>query len=483
MAKTPIEILQGNLDQFFLIIMGCLIFFMQTGFAFLEAGSVRSKNTTNILIKNFLDVFIGAVAYWLFGYAFAFGVESNGFIGHKFFALADLPADKYSHWFFHFVFAATAATIVSGAMAERTEFKAYLLYSVFLTGFVYPIVTHWAWDENGWLYKGVEYTKDNVTMTVAYQDFAGSGVVHVLGGTVALVGAAIVGPRLGRFVNGVPVLLAGHTVPKAALGGFILFFGFLAFNGGSQAAIASPGDADAVALSIVNTVLGGASGALTAMIIKRLGFADKYWSLLFTINGGLTGMVALCAGCNAVHPYAAFIIGIIAGMAYVGWSTLMIRLKIDDPLDAVAVHLGGGFWGVLSVPIFNKDSGIFYDGSGHSFRLFGWNLLGVLVIMAWSAALSLILFVVLRVTKQLRVSAEIEEKGLDIPKHGEPAYPLASYGDGWSESPSAPRQTLPFSHSNGVTPVQSNYPEKGGGIDNPSLEVIEAPNKNETTEF
>ncbi|XP_027047249.1 putative ammonium transporter 1 isoform X2 [Pocillopora verrucosa] len=456
---------------------------MQTGFAFLEAGSVRSKNTTNILIKNFLDVFIGAVAYWLFGYAFAFGVESNGFIGHKFFALADLPADKYSHWFFHFVFAATAATIVSGAMAERTEFKAYLLYSVFLTGFVYPIVTHWAWDENGWLYKGVEYTKDNVTMTVAYQDFAGSGVVHVLGGTVALVGAAIVGPRLGRFVNGVPVLLAGHTVPKAALGGFILFFGFLAFNGGSQAAIASPGDADAVALSIVNTVLGGASGALTAMIIKRLGFADKYWSLLFTINGGLTGMVALCAGCNAVHPYAAFIIGIIAGMAYVGWSTLMIRLKIDDPLDAVAVHLGGGFWGVLSVPIFNKDSGIFYDGSGHSFRLFGWNLLGVLVIMAWSAALSLILFVVLRVTKQLRVSAEIEEKGLDIPKHGEPAYPLASYGDGWSESPSAPRQTLPFSHSNGVTPVQSNYPEKGGGIDNPSLEVIEAPNKNETTEF
>lgn len=161
----------------------------------------------------------------------------------------------------------------------------------------------------------------------------------------------------------------------------------------------------------------------------------------------------------------------------------MIRLKIDDPLDAVAVHLGGGFWGVLSVPIFNKDSGIFYDGSSHSFRLFGWNLLGVLVIMAWSAALSLILFVVLRVTKQLRVSAEIEEKGLDIPKHGEPAYPLASYGDGWSESPSAPRQTLPFSHSNGVTPVQSNYPEKGGGIDNPSLEVIEAPNKNETTEF
>ncbi|XP_027047257.1 putative ammonium transporter 1 [Pocillopora damicornis] len=438
-TMSDLQILQDNLDHFFLIITGCLIFFMQTGFAFLEAGSVRSKNTTNILIKNFLDVFIGAVAYWLFGYAFAFGAESNGFIGHKFFALADLPADKYSHWFFHFVFAATAATIVSGAMAERTEFKAYLLYSVFLTGFVYPVVTHWAWDGNGWLYKGVDYTKDNVTLSVTFQDFAGSGVVHVLGGTVALVGATAVGPRIGRFVNGVPVLLPGHTVPVTALGGFILFFGFLAFNGGSQAAIASAGDADAVALSVVNTILGGAAGALTAMIIKRLGYAAKYWSLLFTINGGLTGMVALCAGCNAIHPYAAFFIGIIAGMAYVGWSTLLIRLKIDDPLDAVAVHFGGGFWGVLSVPIFNTESGIFYVGSEHSFCLFGWNLLGVLAIMAWSAALSFPMFFMLRISKQLRVSAEIEQKGLDIPKHGEPAYPLASYGDGWSELPHNPQ--------------------------------------------
>ncbi|RMX43323.1 hypothetical protein pdam_00014952 [Pocillopora damicornis] len=479
---------------------------MQAGFAFLEAGSVRSKNTTNILIKNFLDVckyglhkasrkrvklrrcnqnsdlhpltlvfshtVIGAVAYWLFGYAFAFGAESNGFIGHKYFALADLPADKYSNWFFHFVFAATAATIVSGAMAERTEFKAYLVYSVFLTGFVYPVVTHWAWDGNGWLATGLQYTKDNITMSVTYQDFAGSGVVHVVGGAVALVGAGLVGPRIGRFVHGVPVVISGHTVPKAALGGFILFFGFLAFNGGSQAAIANEGDANAVALAIVNTVLGGAAGALTAMLIKRLGFADKYWSLLFTINGGLTGMVAMCAGCNVVHPYAAVVIGIIAGMAYVAWSTVMLRVKIDDPLDAVAVHLGGGFWGVLSVPIFNKESGIFYAADEHSFRLFGWNLLGVIVILAWSSVLAFILFIILRLTKQLRVSEEIELKGekleckflewglgpredllgLDIPKHGEPAYPLDSYGDGWSSSTSAKRQTLPFTQSPTILP-------------------------------
>lgn len=440
--KGSVNVVSSNLDQFFLIVMGCLIFFMQAGFAFLEAGSVRSKNTTNILIKNVLDVFLGAVAYWLFGFAFAFGADGNGFIGYKYFALADLPSDQYSYWFFHFVFAATAATIVSGAMAERTEFKAYLVYSCFLTGFVYPIVTHWAWDGNGWLASGIEYDSG----AIAYQDFAGSGVVHALGGTVALVGAAIVGPRLGRFSeDGTPQVLQGHTVPQAALGGFILFFGFLAFNGGSQAAIASPGDADTVALAIVNTILGGAAGALTAMIIKRLGYAEKYWSLLFTINGGLTGMVAMCAGCNVVHPYAAIIIGVIAGMAYVAWSTAVLYFKIDDPLDAVAVHLGGGIWGVLSAPIFNKESGILYSGSLLAFRGFGWNLLGVLVIMAWSAALSFVLFIILHLTKQLRVPEEIELKGLDIPKHGEPAYPLDSYGDGWTtESLSA--QPLPYVH-------------------------------------
>lgn len=487
--EGTVKVLTGNADQFFLIVMGCLIFFMQTGFAFLEAGSVRSKNTTNILIKNVLDVFMGAVAYWLFGYAFAFGKDGNGFIGYKYFALADLPADMYSHWFFHFVFAATAATIVSGAMAERTEFKAYLVYSCFLTGFVYPIVTHWAWDSNGWLGSGVTYSSGD---TVTYQDFAGSGVVHALGGTVALVGAAIVGPRVGRFSdNGKPQVLQGHTVPQAALGGFILFFGFLAFNGGSQAAIASEGDADVVALAIVNTILGGAAGALTAMIIKRLGYAEKYWSLLFTINGGLTGMVALCAGCNAVYPFAAFIIGIIAGMAYVAWSTAMLYLKIDDPLDAVAVHLGGGIWGVLSVPIFNKESGILYTGSLVAFRGFGWNILGVLVIMAWSASLAFLLFIILRLTNQLRVPEEIELKGLDIPKHGEPAYPLDSYGDGWSaETLSA--QPLPYIHKStshlNIAPVNGHnqISPNGKGVANQGVVVVENPAvvpENNTTAF
>jgi len=340
---------------------------------------------------------------------------------------------------------------------------------------VYPIVTHWAWDENGWLYVGVEYTKDNVTMAVTYQDFAGSGVVHVLGGSIALVGAATLGPRIGRFVNGSPQMILGHTVPKAALGGFILFFGFLAFNGGSQGSISSPGDADIVALAIVNTVIGGSAGALTAMIIKRLGFAEKHWSLLFTINGGLAGMVSLCAGCNAVHPYAAFVIGIIAGMAYVAWSTLMLRVRVDDPLDAVAVHFGGGFWGVLAAPIFNRESGIFYAADEHSFRLFGWNLLGLLAIVAWSVVMAFILFFTLRLTKQLRVREEIELKGLDIPKHGEPAYPLASYGDGWGSSKSQAGETKDLHQQpkfdspqkgGSPNPVQNGQPNMPGSQDN-----------------
>lgn len=282
--------------------------------------------------------------------------------------------------------------------------------------------------------------------------------------------------------------MSGHTVPQAALGGFILFFGFLAFNGGSQAAIASAGDADTVALAIVNTVIGGAAGAITAMIIKRLGYADKYWSLLFTINGGLTGMVALCAGCNVVHPYAAFVIGIIAGIAYVAWSTLVVKLKIDDPLDAVAVHLGGGIWGVLSAPIFNKDSGILYDGGLLSFRGFGWNLLGVIVIMIWSGSLAFILFLAMNLIGVLRVDKDIELKGLDIPKHGEPAYPLDSYGDGWSEQPD-PVKTIPFVHKStsqlNLAHLQngsSNPKEKG--IDNPAVIVpVESPNTNSDTAF
>ncbi|EDO33264.1 predicted protein [Nematostella vectensis] len=430
--KQDLESYKANGDQKFLIIMGCLVFFMQCGFAFLEAGSVRAKNTTNILIKNVLDVFIGALGYWLFGYAFAFGAKSNSFIGQWNFALSYLPTSEYSTWFFQFVFAATAATIVSGAMAERTEFNTYLIYSIFLTGFIYPVVSHWGWHDNGWLKKGVYYTDGNITQHVYYQDFAGSGIVHVLGGTCALVGAAIVGPRIGRFVNGDPVTIPGHTVPMTALGGFILFMGFLAFNGGSQGSISNPGDAETVAAAVVNTFISGAAGALTALFIKRIiPGAGRNWSLLTTINGGLTGMVAICAGCDVVYPYGAFVIGILAGVTYILWSGALLKMKIDDPLDSAPVHMGGGTWGLLAAPLFNPKTGVLYHWSTLSFRLWGWNLLGLIAIIAWSSCCAGIMFGFCQLIGQLRVSEDIEIKGLDVPKHGEPAYPVVSYGDGW----------------------------------------------------
>lgn len=416
-----------NADHFFLIVMSIIIFLMQMGFAFLEAGSVRAKNTTNILLKNMLDVCIGAVVYWAIGYAFAFGGEANAFIGYRYFFFESLPKCMYSHFFFHFVFAATAATIVSGAMAERTEFAAYFIYSTAITGFIYPVVSHWAWSGEGWLGNGPS--------GLAYRDFAGSGVVHCVGGTAALVGAAILGPRIGRYdENGKAKVISGHTVPMVALGGFILFFGFFAFNGGSQASISADGDGEVVSVAIVNTIISGAFAALVAMLIRRIGFQGSYWSLLTTVNGGLTGMVAICAGCDAVYPWGAAVIGMVSGATYMAWSSLMVSLKVDDPLDAVAVHLGGGLWGVLATPLFAQD-GVFLDNfSTASWQSFGWNLLGVFVIIVWTAVLSLLLFGIMQAAGILRVSPEMEVKGLDIPKHGEPAYPLESYGNGWEEA-------------------------------------------------
>ncbi|PIK40591.1 ammonium transporter-like protein [Apostichopus japonicus] len=301
---------------------------MQCGFAFLEAGSVRAKNTTNILMKNLLDVFLGAVAYWAFGYAFAFGDQSNSFIGFSNFFFINLPDTSLSFFFFHFVFAATAATIVSGAMAERTSFLGYMIYSVCITGFVYPVVSHWAWSGTGWLGAGPG------NPNVGYQDFAGSSVVHMVGGTAALIGASVLGPRTGRFTNGSD--FRGHTVPLVALGGFILFFGFFSFNGGSQASISSPGDGVVVANAITNTIICGAAAALVSLVLGKLVYGKMKWSLLVTINGGLTGMVAICAGCNSLYAWGAFATGIIAGAIFIGVSMLVEKAQIDDPLDAVA---------------------------------------------------------------------------------------------------------------------------------------------------
>nr|XP_053630022.1 putative ammonium transporter 1 [Cherax quadricarinatus] len=403
--------LQKNMDMIFLIVFGILITLLQCGFAFLEAGAVRSKNTTNILIKNMLDILLGGLAYWLVGFPLAFG-EGNSFCGTVYWASYGLDDNMMAFWFFQFVFAATAATIVSGSMAERCSFNAYFIYSVALTGLVYPVVSHWAWSERGWLYH------------LPYQDFAGSGVVHLTGGVAALVGAVTLGPRLGRFDTGASEI-RGHSLPLSALGGFILLFGFLAFNGGSQASISQEGDGAAVARAVVNTVLSGCSGGVAVLLIYRSSLcgSPSTWSFLMTLNGSLTGMVSICAGCNVVRPWGAVVIGLVAGAVFLGIHFLLPKLRVDDPLDAVAVHMGGGLWGLVAVAIFQSD-GLIYGGSG---EVLAWNIVGALAILGWSGGLCLILFGSLRQLDMLRVPPELETRGLDILKHGEAAYPAEAW--------------------------------------------------------
>lgn len=432
--EMELAIMASNIDQFFLTIMGMCIIFMQCGFAFLEAGAVRSKNVTNILIKNVMDSFVSGIAYWIFGYAFAYGEGGSvqQFIGASHFASHDMNPEHYATFFFQYTFAATAATIVSGAVAERCEFIAYFIYSCFITGFIYPVVSHWAWG-SGWLSDGFDYGGE--IGLVNYQDFAGSGVVHVLGGVCAFTGAILLGPRIGRFQKGSKVVgaLRGHSVPIAALGGFILFFGFLAFNGGSQLTISNAGDGAAVAISVVNTIISASFAAFSSLIINRLHIFGNTWSLLVTINGALTGMVAACAGCNQMYTWGAAILGVVSAMSYTLWSTIMKKMTVDDPLDAVAVHFGGGITGVILIAFLDKDDGIIFKWDERSGLKLGWQLAGLAAIIAWSAFFSILIFGGLRLLGVLRVSQEIEEKGLDIPKHNEPAYPVESYGHGHIE--------------------------------------------------
>lgn len=422
---------KDEVDHFFLLIMGMVIFLMQCGFALLEAGSVRSKNTTNILIKNLLDAFISGLSYWLIGYAFGFG-KGNAFIGYEGFALVGVDGSRYAFWFFQYVFAATAATIVSGSVAERCDFAGYLVYSSVITGFIYPVISHWAWSADGWLAAG--FTDGE--LQISYSDFAGSGVVHSAGGVCAFVAAAVMGPRIGRFdkESGQPQDIKGHSVPLAALGGFILLFGFLGFNGSSQGAISNPGDGVAVATAVINTVLGGTGGAFLTLTLNRIRwFGDSKWSFLTTLNGCLAGMVAVCASCNQTTTYGAFVIGIGGGVSYMLLTWTVLKLKVDDPLDATAVHLGGGMWGVIATALFSTDFGVLYKWDRNSAFHLAWQCAGLAAILAWSGALSFVMFFILKKMHILRVSFELEFRGLDIPKHGEPAYPAEAYGHGWGE--------------------------------------------------
>jgi len=390
------------LDILWILVAGVLVFFMQAGFALVEAGFTRAKNVGNIIMKNFMDFAFGSLLFWIIGYSVMYGGEGSFYGAFDFFYSVD---GDYHNLFFQTVFAATAATIVSGAMAERTKFSTYLIYSVVITGIIYPISGHWVWG-GGWL----------STMETPFHDFAGSTVVHSVGGWMALAGAWTIGPRLGKY-NGTTNAIPGHNMVLGALGVFILWMGWFGFNPGSQLAI-SGDNANAVAKIFITTNLAAAAGAVVTMFVTwfRYGKPD----LSMTLNGALAGLVAITAGCDVVSPAGATLIGIIAGFVIVFSVELFDRkLKIDDPVGAISVHGVCGAVGTLLVGLFAVDGGLFYGGG---MALLTSQAIGVFTIGIWAFGLGLILFQVLKATIGLRVSEQEEREGLDIHEHGQSSY-------------------------------------------------------------
>lgn len=429
---TLVKDIEAGTDVFFLLWAGATVFLMQAGFAMLCAGSVRSKNVKNIMLKNLLDACGGALGFWSIGYAFAYGKSDNNFkafIGSENFFLRGMSGgDEYIGWFFQFAFAATAATIVAGTVAERCKMVAYICYSFFLTGFVYPVVVYAIWASSGWL---TSFNLDPL-FGVGMVDFAGSGVVHMTGGYTALVAAIILGPRKGRFYDDdgnpldEPVTFPPHSVALQVLGTFILWFGWYGFNPGSQLAIASAENGAAAALCAVNTTLAAAAGAVTALftdsIMGQIKTGETEYDLTMAMNGCLGGLVGITAGCASVNPEMSVVIGIIAGWVYIASSKLLVMLKVDDAVDAVPVHFFNGMWGCIAVGFFNVDAGVFYGGSG---ALLGANIVGVLFIIGWVTVLMVPFFYVLKVLNMFRVDPLEEDVGLDISHHKGSAYDLS----------------------------------------------------------
>lgn len=432
-----------GLNVFYLLFAGALVFMMQAGFAMLCAGSVRQMNVKNILIKNVLDACGGAIAFWSVGYAFAYGgatSDTTRFIGNANFFCRGIEGAGYIGWFFQFAFAASAATIVAGAIAERCKFEAYILYSMMLTGFVYPVVVHSIWGASGFLsaFNGTPF------QGVGMHDFAGSGVVHMTGGVTALIAAVILGPRVGRFydADGIEILDAQpfvpHSVPLQVLGTFILWVGWYGFNPGSTLLIAT-GQGGIASLAAVTTTIGGASGAISAMVtdmlMYRLKTGEVAYDITMVMNGTLAGLVGVTAGCAMIEPWAAAVIGIVSGWVYIFVSKLLVSLKIDDAVDAIPVHMGAGLWGVIAVGIFaepdlvasavsgNGGAGLIYGGKS---ALIIAQLAGAAWIIGWVSAVMIPFFLCLKFAGLLRVDSIDEEVGLDVSHHKGSAYDLTA---------------------------------------------------------
>ena len=396
----------SGINTVWILLGAALVFFMQAGFAMVETGFTRAKNAGNIIMKNLMDFAIGTPLYWLTGFGIMFGSTGALIGGLDFFVQGDyssilpdgIPLPAYL--IFQTVFCATAATIVSGAMAERTKFSAYCIYSAVISAFVYPISGHWIWG-GGWLAQ------------LGFHDFAGSAAVHLCGGTAALIGAKILGPRIGKYTkDGKPKAILGHSLTLGALGVFILWFCWFGFNGCST--VSMEGDAIYSAGNIfVTTNLSAATATVAVMIITWIRY--KKPDISMTLNGSLAGLVAITAGCDQVDPFGAFFIGLIAAFVVVFGIEFIDKVcKIDDPVGAIGVHGLCGAAGTILVGVFSTDGGLFYGGG---FRYLGVQLLGVVTVIVWVSVTMILTFQIIKHTIGLRASVEEETKGLDITEH------------------------------------------------------------------
>ena len=400
---APSDELAFAIDNMFLFIAAVLVLFMQAGFALVEAGFNSGKNTVNILFKNLMDLSIGALIFFIVGYGLMYGGEPGAFFGFGQFGISEWDGTIGSgvlhpqvDFFFQVAFAATAATIVSGAVAGRMQFKSYLIYSAVLTGFIYPISGFWKWG-GGWL------------DTLGFYDFAGSLVVHAVGGFAGLAGAIVLGPRIGRFnKDGSANAMPGHNITAATLGVFILMVGWFGFNPGSQLLISTGVDTVAVVLIATNTLLAACAGAVLAMVLSV--FVIGKPDISFSLNGLLAGLVGITANCDSVTNLEAVVIGAVAGGLVVGGMVFLEKVRVDDPVGAWPVHGLCGIWGGLATSIFG----------GYPF---GVQLLGSLVIPLWAFVTMGALFLILKAAGILRVSENEELEGLDVTEHGTVNYP------------------------------------------------------------
>lgn len=384
-----------------------LVFFMQAGFAFLGAGLIRAKNTTNYMTKSFMDFAIASLSFWAFGFALMWGTSAAGIAGNTNYFLTDAAdGQTYVDFVFQMVFAGTAATIVAGAVAERTKTQAYLAYSFIIGAIIYPLYGHWVWG-GGWL-----GAMDKIDLPAA-ADYAGSGVVHAVGGFVALAGAVVVGPRIGKFnADGSANVISGHNVGYVVIGTFILFFGWFGFNINTG---------DSIGLNAINTLMAGATGSIVALYIRlvQTGKTD----ILIACNGALAGLVGITAGAAFVEPWSAVAIGAIAAPIMMASLLLIERvLKIDDPVGAISVHGVTGLWGLLAVGIFaNGNNGVEGLVVGEGKQIIS-QLISMGVVLAWGLVTGFALFMLLKVTMGVRATEAEELEGLDISEHSLPAY-------------------------------------------------------------